>query len=229
MGAPPNFDETNRLPDCFAYIDKLARFGSNYSPGKLAISASAGGYGNTHYFLDDEKRYYFQDNTNEVPVYGGFITNVYSGLLRMGLSPSLINYVPSTSEFYRHGTNLAGYMSWGFYGWFTSYPWYNGRVRFTGNSEWYIMATAESFNGILGSGGHGDYAEWFWHDAFGRPNHQATPVGAVAHVEEPGLDHINDGTTYFGLWQRGKFFAICAWDSQRTPFLLVVGDPFVRR
>ncbi len=120
-------------------------------------------------------------------------------------------------------------MSWGYYEWNSSYSFYNGNVRFTGNSEWYIMATAESFNGILGSGGHGDYAEWFWHDAFGRPNYQATPVGAVAHVDEPSLPGVQDGTIYRGSWHRGKYFAICAWASKRTDLLLVVGDPFVRR
>ena len=45
-----NMGTTN---DCRAYIDKLEYFGTNYSPGKLVISAnSAGSYGNTNYVLD---------------------------------------------------------------------------------------------------------------------------------------------------------------------------------
>jgi len=43
-------DYTN---DCIAYINKLASFGSNYAAGKLFISASARGYGNTNFVLDN--------------------------------------------------------------------------------------------------------------------------------------------------------------------------------
>jgi hypothetical protein len=36
--------------DCFAYVDKLRHFGTNYSPG---ISAHQNGYGNSTYYFDD--------------------------------------------------------------------------------------------------------------------------------------------------------------------------------
>ena len=52
-----NMNGTN---DCIAYIDKLKSFASN-SPGKLNISASAGGYGNTNYYFDDTEINYGGD------------------------------------------------------------------------------------------------------------------------------------------------------------------------
>ena len=42
--------------DCRAYIDKLEYFGTNYSQGKVVISASRSGYGNARYFFDDAVR-----------------------------------------------------------------------------------------------------------------------------------------------------------------------------
>lgn len=44
-----NMNGTN---DCIGYINKLASIGTNYSPGRLMISANAGGYGNTNYYID---------------------------------------------------------------------------------------------------------------------------------------------------------------------------------
>lgn len=223
MGAPPDYGETNRLPDCFAYIDKLARFGSNYSPGKIAISASAGGYGNDYYFLDDKQTFL-------EPHHYAVALPVYQSLLAQGISSNVLNFFVDTTNTVRYCTNVAGYLSWGSYAWgsFYSAPFVNS-VQFGGNSSWYIIETVESNNGRRYSQGQGDYAEWFWHDSFGRTNYEGTPVGMVGHVAEPNTFGVNDGSIYFGLWQKGKYFAIGAWQSQGAPHLLVVGDPFVRR
>ena len=48
-----NMNGVNGTNDCIAYINKLVSIGTNYSPGKLVISVSAGGYGNTNYYFDD--------------------------------------------------------------------------------------------------------------------------------------------------------------------------------
>ncbi len=74
-----------------------------------------------------------------------------------------------------------------------------------------------------------DYAELFSSGSFGRTNYQATPVGTVGHVFEPHGSGINDPTRYFTLWQQGRNFAFCAWHSKRTMFLVLTGDPLVRR
>jgi hypothetical protein len=104
----------------------------------------------------------------------------------------------------------------------------NRAVNWHGNSGWWIIETMESFNGIP-DGGQGNYWYWFDHRAFGGTNYENTPVGAVCHTDEPGLPNANLPETYFGLWARGKSFAMCAWNSRRTPHFQAVGDPFVLR
>ena len=229
MGAAQFLGETNRLADCFAYVDKLARFASNYSPGKVIISASAGGYDNDQYFLDDVLLYEPSvPNAKDVKIYDGYLT-----LLAQGVNSNLLNYTYDTNLVIRYGTNLAGYMSHGSYGWA---PYFNLpprlSVQFRGDSEWYIMATAESFNGLRerdGAGGMADYAELFSSGSFGRTNYLATPVGTVGHIFEPGTIGVNDPTRYFTLWQQGHHFAFCARHSQRTRHMVATGDPLVRR
>lgn len=230
MGAPPVMFETNRLPDCLAYVDKLARFASNYSPGKVIISASAGGYGNDQYFFDDVHTIAGAGACGPgVGIYAGYLE-----LLAQGVSSNWLNYTCLSTDPIRYGTNLAGYMSRGSYGWG---PYFNlavveptPRVQFKGNSEWYIMATVESYNGRREtSHQQADYAELFWSGSFGRTNYQATPVGTVGHVHEPIGYNVNDPVRYFGLWQRGHNFAFCAWRSQRTPVMVATGDPLVKR
>jgi hypothetical protein len=56
-GRKPFFTHLNMgsVADCQAYIDKLETFGNFYSPGKVVISASAGGYGNTNWLIDNKR------------------------------------------------------------------------------------------------------------------------------------------------------------------------------
>ena len=114
---------TNNMEDALHYIDKLAAFGSTYCPGKLAISASAGGYANDTYLLDDEARFY--PDASYPPPYdqyppkvgaGGFIGDGIPAMLQSGVLSNRIDYIPqvaSSNVFTRVGTNIAGYMSWG--------------------------------------------------------------------------------------------------------------------
>ncbi len=77
-----------------------------------------------------------------------------------------------------------------------------------------------------------NFTQWFSDLGFGWPsrtNYENTPVGAVSHTDDPRLEFINDGSTYFGLWAAGKSFAICAWQSRRIFFFQAVGDPFTKR
>ncbi len=213
------------LPDCFAYIDKIARFGSNYSPGKLFISASAIGYQNTTYVLDDENRFYGYPPNPPATHSGASMDGIVTALQSLGVPANRIDYVPQTFDLGRVATNVAGYQSWGYYGWQCCYA-RNHAVEFLGDSTWFIMATVESYNGQRTAiGSHGRYTEWFYRYAFGGGN---TPVGAVCHVEEPGV-FGNHAITYFGLWEGGKLFATCAAVSRNSPTVMVVGDPFVKR
>ena len=144
---------------------------------------------------------------------------------------------PSASVFYQYntnitrGTNVAAYFSLGFHAGFPyTYP-IDGTVTFAGNSGWYLIQTAESFNGMREYMGQGNLLEWYASNAFGGVDYSNTPVGAVCHVDEPERAE-NNSFLYLGLWAAGKSFVCCAWNSfynYGTPRLQVVGDPFVTR
>ena len=80
----------------------------------------------------------------------------------------------------------------------------NGNVIWSGSSGWWIIETIESFNGLRrnSDSGQGFFLQWFSQNAFGGSNYSNTPVGAVSHVYEPGLDHVNDPSPYF--WALGS-------------------------
>ena len=210
-----NMNGTN---DCIGYINKLASFGTNYSPGKLVISASAGGYGNTNYIVDDAEGY---------AGYSSYVTNAVTGLLQNGISMAAIIYASRGQSHISQATNVAGYISWGNNGGMGANYYTN--VFYYGNSGWYPIMTIESFNGQRCDPGQGTFLKWFSPNAFGGTNYSNTPIGAVTHVLEPYLPGVNASYTYFGLWAAGKHFAICAWNSRRTEFFQAVGDPFVTK
>ncbi len=104
-----NMDGTN---DCKAYIDKLGFIGTNYSPGKLILSASLGTYGNTNYYFDDTRF----DNAPGVP---SVANDAKTGVLAVNPSASIVytnggnDYDTNLLLHIRNGTNVAGYLSWG--------------------------------------------------------------------------------------------------------------------
>lgn len=77
--------------------------------------------------------------------------------------------------------------------------------------------------------GQGTFIKWLSSNAFGGTSYSNTPVGAVTHVDEPGLGFVNDASIYFRLWAGGKYFAISAWNSRRTDKFQAVGDPFITK
>jgi hypothetical protein len=225
--------------DCIAYINKLQYIGTNYSPGKLVISASARGYGNTNYVLDGIR---FGDTNGCAENFlfnGDVVSTATNGLLSVGVLTNNILFFDGV-EFCTNGvlkalqhptgiTNVAGYITWGQHcSLGGDYP-FSGSVAWRGNSSWWIMESIESFNGERYSTGQGIWLKWFSASAFGGTNYSNTPVGGVTHVDEPGLSGVNTSSTYFGLWAAGKNLAICAWNSRNTPYLQVVGDPFITR
>jgi alpha-tubulin suppressor-like RCC1 family protein len=236
------------LSDCEAYVDKLAFIGTNYSPGQLIISASAGAYGNTNYCIDNARHGLGFGFVNGTPYgdgdftdFGLTVSNAITGLIANGVSSNAIIYndgldtngvaglTAYTAPQITNAANVAGYICWGEHSALAgNYPT-NGVVKWSGNSTWWIMETIESFNGTRGGCGQGNFIQWFSSNAFGGTNYLNTPVGAVSHTEEPLLPGVNDSAAYFGLWAAGKNFAICAWKSRRTPYFQAVGDPFVTR
>jgi hypothetical protein len=219
--------------DCLAYIDKIERFGTNYSPGKLIISANGGGYENTNWLVDDVCR---GDPT---------LSPITNALLAAGVFAPSIAYVggselcilrDTNGVCLQHGgvphitnaLNVASYIGHGYHSSLGSLYATDGDVRWSGNSSWWIMETVESFNGIRGGLGQGNFTQWFSSTAFGGTNYENTPVCAVSHTDEPGPNAV-DYPSYFGLWAQGKSFAVCAWNSRITWRFQAVGDPFVTR
>jgi hypothetical protein len=232
------FDLTN---DCIAYINKLEQFGTNFSPGKLTISASGRDYWNTNFVLDDIRHGTGYVRTNgdlDYSDYGSVVWGVTNALLAAGVPQSAIffyngietitNGVTSDLAHPTDLTNVAGYMCWGGHSSLgNEYP-RNRKVLWHGSSSWWIIETTESFNGQR-SLGQGNFTQWFSASAFGGTDHENTPVGAVSHTDEPTLPRLNNPQRYFGLWASGQSFAVCAWNSRRTEHFQAVGDPFVTK
>jgi hypothetical protein len=221
MGNTNHLDETNA---CRAYIDKLAYFGNTFSPGKLIISASAGGY--------DNGRYCFDTTPAANDGVGSLSAIARDAVIASGVALSNVLYRAVEPHISR-GTNVAGYCSRGIHGWQDTDSTVNGDVVFVGDSSWFIMMTGESFNGMRfwENHGHGTYLHWFSVTAFGGTNFINTPVGAVSHTYEPNFlgDGENNPALYFGYWVTGKTFGYAAWFSKRVKYFQAVGDPFVRR
>jgi hypothetical protein len=212
--------------ECFAYVDKLAHFGSNYSPGRVYISPTAGGYGNTNYFFDDVRVPRFPDalglqGSNGVVSFGGSTSQItYVGCTNVEDSACLDSQLIDC-------TNVTAYLSWGYHGGkSTGFPT-NGNYRFHGNSGWYVIQTIESFNGQWVPGNfQTSFHDYFTASAFWGTSYSHTPAGAVTHTDEPALHGVANSFVYFGLWQAKKSFAICAWAARQTDVFQAVGDPF---
>jgi hypothetical protein len=213
--------------DCEAYIDKVAYFGTNYSPGQLNISASAGNYGNTNYYFDDSRDPGFAGP----PSLGN---QAKTGVLGANSAASVTytngndNYTNLTIHL-ATGTNVSGYLCWGAHSAMGLGYATNGFVNWSGNSRWWIIETVESWNGQRYTTDQGNFIKWFSSNAFGGTNYSNTPVGAVCHVEEPNLSGVENSSVYFGLWAGGVNFAISSWNSRQTPFFQAIGDPFINK
>jgi len=226
----------NGTNDCIGYINKLASFGTN---GNIILSANSGTYGNTNYVLDGIRgggpaNFFYDDYSG----YGYLVASATKGVLGRGVSANAILFsdgieisnIASVNP--PHPTsimNVAGYVTWGKHS--SLGPDYatNGAVSWNGNSGWWIIATAESFNGQRLDPGQGTFIKWFSPNAFGGSSYSKTPICGVTHVDEPGVPGIETMSTYFGLWAIGKNFGICAWNSRITPYFQAVGDPLIKR
>jgi hypothetical protein len=225
--------------DCFAYVDKLANFGTNHSSGRVYISASMGGYTGTNYFFDDLRGPHVYNplpgacGSNAVVYFGGSASQITYAACTNLQDPNCFN----THLF--NCTNVAGYFSWGYHGGIiTGFPT-NGWVRFYGSSGWHIVQTPESWNGQwIPRDSQTSFHDYFTSSAFWGTNYSNTPVGTVTHTDEPNITQgcpasfggVASPHYFFGLWHAKKNFAVCAWTARGTPhFFQAVGDPFVTK
>lgn len=231
-----NMGLTNPTNDCVAYINKLAVFGTN---NQLVISASSMGYSNTTYVLDDVRAYEYRLSPAVSSATNGLLQNgvplsaiLYSGTnhpcLEFDTNRNCTSQLELPEYQLTNAVNVAGYISWGLHCSLHAGYAVDGKVRWNGQSGWWIIETIESYNGARDLS-TGYFLQWFSPNAFGGTNYSNTPVGAVTHVAEPGLGGVNDSAKYFGAWAKGKNFAICAWRSTNTILFQAVGDPFVSK
>jgi hypothetical protein len=217
-----NMNGSGGTNDCIAYINKLATFGISTSSNSPILSASANGYGNTNYILD---------NVNNLGYSESIVSNAIPGLVAAGVQTNSISYLYGVESGFNlphltNAVNVAGYVCWGWHSSLGgSYPL--DKVQWSGNSGWWIIRTVESFNGQRG----GQFLMWFSSNAFGGTNYSNTPIGGPTYVNEPLAD-ATDNRILFNLWASGKNLAICCWVARNPgtpPYLQVVGDPFVTR
>jgi hypothetical protein len=211
--------------DCIMYINKLISFAKAYSPGQLLIGPTASGYGNTNYYFDDTRYGYGSPNrANGASAESGVLS------VNAGASITYSNAVDGGLENHiASGLKLAAYLCWGQHSSLGMSYATNNFVKWTGaNNGWWVIRTLESFNGQRDASatGQGNFLMWFSSGAFGGANYANTPVAAVSYTDEP-TEYGTVDATYFGLWESGKTFANCAWNSLSTPCIQAVGDPFV--
>ncbi len=218
-----NLDGTNA---CRAYIDKLEYFGNNYSPGKLIISPNRSGYGNTNYYFDGTRADGGGSDTiaavaREAVLNLGVATNSVV-FKKVFPDPGLFGHITN-------GSNLSGYVCWGYHSTLGPHYAVSNIVTFSGDSEWFVVMTGESVNGIRGYTGEGRFFDWFSENAFGQTAFHATAVGGLSQTSEPLQFGLPSTAILFTDWHRGKRFGNTAWRARQTPYFQVTGDPLITR
>jgi hypothetical protein len=208
-----------------AYIQKVKRMYDAMSSQSVIVSANSAGLGGSNYLMDEVRN----------PAYNLFfpIARDYADLANAAYSNVplarrlYIFGIAGANAHLTSGADVTGYESWGANGWMSStYP--NDRsLFFTGKSNWYLVKTFESYNGIVGSN-HGNFEQWFSPSTAGGWQYSRTPIGMACHTDEPSLGGV-EGSMYMCNWEAGLLFSECAWSSRRTKYFMAVGDPLVKR
>jgi len=206
-----------------AYIRKIKTVHDAMRFPGIIISASSAGLGGSNYLLDEVRN----------PGYHSLfpIQTDYSDLGTYANVPSArrkyISGITNTDAHLTSGADILGYESWGTNGGMSSaYP-NDQSLIFTGNSNWYLVKTFESWNGIIGST-QGNFDKWFHPSTAGGWKYSRTPIGMVCHTDEPTVGGV-EGSMYMCNWEAGLLFSECAWSSRNTKYFMAVGDPLVRR
>ncbi|MFZ5832447.1 MAG: hypothetical protein ACOY3P_20360 [Planctomycetota bacterium] len=207
-------------PATIAYIDKLAAMGAlagALDADGVTISASGAGAGGDIYVLDGVNAY--------LPA-ADQVTARYDALVAEGVGTADIQIAYPGGANITAAEDVGAYFSWGVHTIWTGDYATDGSVTFGGTSNWYLIQTYESFNGVLTSS-HGTYADWFSATAFGGSDYSNTPVGAAVHTAEPWGATLF--ASFFAAWDRGWNFAECFWSAYPHKHMAAIGDPLVRK
>ena len=208
-----------------AYIEKIkAMYDAMPSPS-LIVSANAAGLGGSNYLMDEVRNPPYKLFFPLAKDHSDLASASYSN---MPLARRLYIFgITGTNAHLTGGEDVTGYESWGVNGGMSStYP-NNRSLFFTGKSNWYLVKTFESYNGIIGSD-HGNFEQWFSPTTGGGWHYSRTPIGMACHTDEPSIGGV-EGSMYMCNWEAGLLFSECAWSSRKTKYFMAVGDPLVKR
>lgn len=213
-----------------SYIAKLGRMYGAMQNKSVVISAKdALQSGDTFYFSGNHDRFRAGNKMTDETV-----KNSADAMSRLG-AKMLYSGPDKASISSAH--NVKGFVTWGYWGDKNGNWPIDGSVRFSGNSNWYVIQTVESHNGHWVHPDAGDdpsahyqsnFIKWFSAQAFGGTNYEYTPIGAVTHTDEPSVSGVNS-PALFTCWESNQVFSYCAWKSRRTIHFQAVGDPLVKK
>jgi hypothetical protein len=208
-----------------AYIQKIKTMYEAMPSPDVVVSASSAGLGGSNYLLDEVRNKAYGSAFPIAKDQSDLANRSYSNV---PLSRRLYLFgIAGVNAHLASGADVTGYECWGANGGMTAtYP--NDRsIFFTGKSNWYLVKTVESYNGIVGSH-HGTFEKWFSPNTAGGWQYSRTPIGMACHTDEPSLGGV-EGSMYMCNWEAGLLFSECAWSSRRTKYFMAVGDPLVKR
>lgn len=191
------------------YIDKLE---SAYN-GNFVLSGNDTGLSGDTYYFDDNNNHNFHSYVQQRQSY----MNYYH-------SDTPVVYRSKNQSKIYNGENITGYCSWGAH----SMQHYWKKIKWSGKSQWWILCTFESFNGVLWHGGQGDPTNWWEPDSWGGSGYDNCPIAAVGHTSEPYISGVNN-PNYYVYWENGLSFADCAWLSKEVNCMAAFGDPLVKK
>jgi hypothetical protein len=191
----------------------------------VIVSANSAGLGGSNYLMDEVRNSAYRPFFPLAKDHSDLASASYSNV---PLERRLYIFgIAGTNAHLTSGADVTGYESWGINGGMPStYP--NDRsLMFTGKSNWYLVKTFESYNGIIASG-HGNFEQWFSPITAGGWHSSRTPIGMACHTDEPSVGGV-EGSMYMCNWEAGLLFSECAWSSRRTKYFMAVGDPLVKK
>ena len=208
-----------------AYIQKIKTMYEAMPSPDVVVSANSAGLGGSNYLLDEVRNKAYGSAFPVAKDQSDLANRSYSNV---PLARRLYIFgIAGVNPHLASGADVTGYECWGANGGMSAtYP--NDRsIFFTGKSNWYLVKTIESYNGIVGSD-HGTFEKWFSPNTAGGWQYSRTPIGMACHTDEPSLGGV-EGSMYMCNWEAGLLFSECAWSSRRTKYFMAVGDPLVKR
>jgi hypothetical protein len=208
-----------------AYIQKIKTMYDAMPSPSIIVSANAAGLGGSNYLMDEVRNPAY---SSVFPISKSHSDLAGASYSNVPLARRLYVFgVAGTNAHLTSGADVTGYESWGVNGGMPlAYP-NNRTLMFTGKSNWYLVKTFESWNGIIGAD-QGNFEQWFNPSTAGGWRYSRTPIGMACHTDEPLVSGV-EGSMYMCNWEAGLLFSECAWSSRKTKYFMAVGDPLVKR